>query len=160
MYILKLEFKRETRPRTELYRIHVCYESLRFRLRYLSQIQIWTLAIVKSWVSYHLLLFSSWYFLVDTHDLTIAGVQIWIWDKYLNLNLRLRWSKDPHILTEKSSYGPDNRSNRTWIGLQRASRQRKIINRRSIDKSYTGRERLIRSHSSARFCFELSGNSN
>ena len=24
----------------------------------------------------------------------------------------------------------------------------------------TGRERLIRSHSSARFCFELSGNSN
>ena len=25
---------------------------------------------------------------------------------------------------------------------------------------YTGRERLIRSHSSARFCFELSGNSN
>ena len=26
--------------------------------------------------------------------------------------------------------------------------------------AYTGRERLIRSHSSARFCFELSGNSN
>ena len=26
--------------------------------------------------------------------------------------------------------------------------------------SYTGRARLIRSHSSARFCFELSGNSN
>ena len=26
--------------------------------------------------------------------------------------------------------------------------------------SDTGRERLIRSHSSARFCFELSGNSN
>ena len=25
---------------------------------------------------------------------------------------------------------------------------------------YTGQERLIRSHSSARFCFELSGNSN
>ena len=25
---------------------------------------------------------------------------------------------------------------------------------------YTGRERLIRSHSSAKFCFELSGNSN
>ena len=25
---------------------------------------------------------------------------------------------------------------------------------------HTGRERLIRSHSSARFCFELSGNSN
>ena len=25
---------------------------------------------------------------------------------------------------------------------------------------FTGRERLIRSHSSARFCFELSGNSN
>ena len=29
-----------------------------------------------------------------------------------------------------------------------------------IDNHYTGRERLIRSHSSARFCFELSGNSN
>ena len=29
----------------------MCYESLRFRLRYLSQIQIWTPAIVKSWVS-------------------------------------------------------------------------------------------------------------
>ena len=27
-------------------------------------------------------------------------------------------------------------------------------------QSCTGRERLIRSHSSARFCFELSGNSN
>ena len=27
-------------------------------------------------------------------------------------------------------------------------------------KGDTGRERLIRSHSSARFCFELSGNSN
>ena len=27
-------------------------------------------------------------------------------------------------------------------------------------KTNTGRERLIRSHSSARFCFELSGNSN
>ena len=27
-------------------------------------------------------------------------------------------------------------------------------------KAYTGRERLIRSHSSERFCFELSGNSN
>ena len=26
--------------------------------------------------------------------------------------------------------------------------------------AFTGRERLIRSHSSARFCFELSGNSN
>ena len=33
-----------------------------------------------------------WYILVDTHDLSIAGVQIWIWDKYLNLNLRLRGS--------------------------------------------------------------------
>ena len=29
-----------------------------------------------------------------------------------------------------------------------------------IDKTSTGRERLIRSHSSARFCFELSGNLN
>ena len=29
-----------------------------------------------------------------------------------------------------------------------------------IGKLTTGRERLIRSHSSARFCFELSGNSN
>ena len=28
------------------------------------------------------------------------------------------------------------------------------------DESYTGRARLIRSHSSTRFCFELSGNSN
>ena len=28
------------------------------------------------------------------------------------------------------------------------------------NRIYTGRERLIRSHSSARFCFELSGNSN
>ena len=30
----------------------------------------------------------------------------------------------------------------------------------SIMKICTGQERLIRSHSSARFCFELSGNSN
>ena len=29
-----------------------------------------------------------------------------------------------------------------------------------IYKFHTGRERLIRSHSSARFCFELSGNLN
>ena len=29
-----------------------------------------------------------------------------------------------------------------------------------FDLITTGRERLIRSHSSARFCFELSGNSN
>ena len=72
--------------------------SLRFRLRYFSQIQIWTPAIVKLRVSYanehqrfnchwcptwlcsqdpdYLLLFSSCYNLVDTHDLTIAGVQI------------------------------------------------------------------------------------
>ena len=28
------------------------------------------------------------------------------------------------------------------------------------NRTSTGRERLIRSHSSARFCFELSGNSN
>ena len=32
---------------------------------------------------------TTWYFMVDIHDLTVAGVQIWIWDKYLNLNLRL-----------------------------------------------------------------------
>ena len=30
----------------------------------------------------------------------------------------------------------------------------------SLRQGITGRERLIRSHSSARFCFELSGNSN
>ena len=30
----------------------------------------------------------------------------------------------------------------------------------SQQHNVTGRERLIRSHSSARFCFELSGNSN
>ena len=33
-------------------------------------------------------------------------------------------------------------------------------NNHSVGKLNTGRERLIRSHSSARFCFELSGNSN
>ena len=32
--------------------------------------------------------------------------------------------------------------------------------KKTLDKVNTGRERLIRSHSSARFCFELSGNSN
>ena len=32
--------------------------------------------------------------------------------------------------------------------------------RKSLWFNDTGRERLIRSHSSARFCFELSGNSN
>ena len=31
---------------------------------------------------------------------------------------------------------------------------------RKYESRITGRERLIRSHSSARFCFELSGNSN
>ena len=35
-----------------------------------------------------------------------------------------------------------------------------IIQRGLTRNSGTGRERLIRSHSSARFCFELSGNSN
>ena len=30
----------------------------------------------------------------------------------------------------------------------------------AVGKSVTGWEQLIRSHSSARFCFELSGNSN
>ena len=30
--------------------------------------------------------------MVDTHDLTIASVQIWIWEKYPNLNLRLTGS--------------------------------------------------------------------
>ena len=36
----------------------------------------------------------------------------------------------------------------------------RIIVPGSLHNGYTGRERLIRSHSSARFCFELSGNSN
>ena len=35
-----------------------------------------------------------------------------------------------------------------------------IVKTNSLLKHNTGRERLIRSHSSARFCFELSGNSN
>ena len=39
---------------------------------------------------------------------------------------------------------------------------RKKVARNTTSKMFitTGRERLIRSHSSARFCFELSGNSN
>ena len=35
-----------------------------------------------------------------------------------------------------------------------------FLNSPSFHCRCTGRERLIRSHSSARFCFELSGNSN
>ena len=35
-----------------------------------------------------------------------------------------------------------------------------IVVRHFQDSPTTGRERLIRSHSSARFCFELSGNLN
>ena len=35
-----------------------------------------------------------------------------------------------------------------------------MIRHYKCDENGTGRERLIRSHSSARFCFELSGNSN
>ena len=35
-----------------------------------------------------------------------------------------------------------------------------VVMRQTFSKGNTGRERLIRSHSSARFCFELSGNSN
>ena len=36
----------------------------------------------------------------------------------------------------------------------------KLLFKRTFVNHVTGRERLIRSHSSARFCFELSGNSN
>ena len=85
-------------------------ESVRFGFR-LSQIQIWTPAIIKSPLSNErrtlaiyllpvskpvmhsnpdwMLLFSSWYLKLDTGDLLVAGVQIWIWEKYLNLNLKL-----------------------------------------------------------------------
>ena len=35
-----------------------------------------------------------------------------------------------------------------------------IVSKHTCAKSDTGRERLIQSHSSARFCFELSGNLN
>ena len=36
--------------------------------------------------------------LLNTHDLTITGVQIWIWEKYPNLNLRLTGSTSNHIM--------------------------------------------------------------
>ena len=37
----------------------------------------------------YMLLFSSWYLNLDTGDLLVAGVQIWISANYLNLNLTL-----------------------------------------------------------------------
>ena len=39
-------------------------------------------------------------------------------------------------------------------------RSPKALLQQKLPEVATGRERLIRSHSSARFCFELSGNSN
>ena len=39
-----------------------------------------------------MLLFSSWYLNLDTGDLLVISVQIWIWANYLNLNLKLSGS--------------------------------------------------------------------
>ena len=44
------------------------------------------------------------------------------------------------------------------IAVDRLDIDREVIKKQFFQ--YTGRERLIRSHSSARFCFQLSGNSN
>ena len=43
---------------------------------------------------------------------------------------------------------------------RKTQRQKLRINGPLKIDTHTGRERLIRSHSSARFCFELSGNLN
>ena len=53
---------------------------------------------------------------------------------------------------------------RLWQVLQNVwlskSTHQAVAQRSKFVNRFTGRARLIRSHSSARFCFELSGNSN
>ena len=63
----------------------------------------------------------------------------------MHLKAKLYHSKGEHFQTS-----PSDSSNHRQLALQFIS----------FGQVNTGRERLIRSHSSARFCFELSGNSN
>ena len=58
----------------------------------------------------------------------------------------------------------DNENDKETLTAMKSGNLKKKLESNDPVKTYpkrsTGRERLIRSHSSARFCFELSGNSN
>ena len=57
------------------------------------------------------------------------------------------------VKAEEFPYPHENPLNEKWKALS-------SVQLTTFQYCGTGRERLIRSHSSARFCFELSGNSN